>query len=251
MNEIKTIAQKFETKEADDGALLVTGYIGTFRNEPDYYNDIITPGAYTKTITERRNKIKFLKNHNSDVVLGGRFKDIYEDTKGCVVEDARIEPTTYGKDEMILIKAGAVSNFSIGYFAIKKTYGDNDIRFLNEVKLFEFSVVPFPADEDAYLIGYKNRICKAEDLEPIIEAIMKMNKEVKEGRKIGDDMIQKMVQVKQLLSIYDLATKPEQPANDQTTEKQPVDYSGIVTLLAESKKLLNETASNMAKTKGV
>jgi len=250
-NEIKNSGMKFETKEADDGSLLVSGYIGTFRTTPDSYNDIVMPGAYTKTIRERRNDIKFLHNHNSDFVLGGSFRDIYEDSKGCIVEDAKIVPTSYGKDISMLITAEALSTFSIGYSTIKKAY-DGDVRKIVEMKLYEFSIVPFPADEDARMLGFKGRIRNVNDVEDILHLMISLKGEMKEGRKPSEDIMIRIQELKKLMDEFGCEDQPmKDPEKDITVEEQPVDYSGIESLIKDNKKLLDETVANMKKLKGV
>ena len=55
-------ATTVEIKTAADGTF--EGYAAVFGNV-DSYGDIIQPGAFTKTIQERRSQIKILWNHDS------------------------------------------------------------------------------------------------------------------------------------------------------------------------------------------
>ena len=63
--------------------------------------------------------------------------------------------TQRGRDALALLKDGAIGEMSIGYDTVKggmdytKDAKGNTIRNLREIKLYEFSLVTFPANEQA------------------------------------------------------------------------------------------------------
>jgi len=248
MKEIKGSGVIFEKKEADDGSLLVSGYIGTFRDTPDSWGDIVKKGAYTKTISERKNKIKFLLNHNQDKVLGSKCAEIFEDSKGCFVVDARIEPTSYGKDAAILIKAEAINSYSIGYEAIKKAY-DGDTRIITEIKLWEYSAVPFPADDAADITAYKSRIRKAADIENMLDALQELQSEIIHGRAPEKELFAKLSELKATIDAIECKRQP-QPTQDSPDTTQPPGLSELDALLTVSITKAQELEKNLKDFKG-
>ena len=64
--------------DADDKAGIVKGYGSVFGNV-DSDGDIITRGAYSKTIKENGQRVRYLYQHNMDMPLG-KMINLYEDT---------------------------------------------------------------------------------------------------------------------------------------------------------------------------
>ena len=90
-----------ELKDLDEKSGIVKGYGSVFDNI-DADGDIITKGAYTKTIAENGKIIKYLYQHKMDMPLG-KMINLFEDKKGLMFE-AKIPKTTLGKDVMELMK---------------------------------------------------------------------------------------------------------------------------------------------------
>ena len=144
-----------EIKANADGTF--EGYASVFGNV-DSYGDIVMPGAYAKTIQERRSKVRVLWNHDSAGLPIGTPADLIEDSKGLYVK-ATFASTTFAQDVRTLMSEGAIDSMSVGYNTIKATYGETEesyVRYLNELKLFEFSPVIFPANELAVITGSKS-----------------------------------------------------------------------------------------------
>lgn len=147
-----------ELKIAEDG-LTIVGYASTFGGEPDSYGDIVDRGAFKKTIKERfpKGSIKMLWQHREPL---GMPVELTEDSRGLHFE-AKITDTQFGRDCLAYIKDGVVNTMSIGYSTIKHEIddgGDDEVRHLKEVKLFEISPVTFPANENATITGVKELI---------------------------------------------------------------------------------------------
>ena len=94
-----------ELIDADEKSGIVKGY-GSVFNNVDSDGDIITPGAYTKTIMENGSRVKYLYQHNMDQPLG-KMVNLYEDEKGLMFE-AKIPKTQLGTDVLELMKAGVI-----------------------------------------------------------------------------------------------------------------------------------------------
>jgi HK97 family phage prohead protease len=112
------------------------------------YRERIAPGAFRKTLQE--SDIRALQNHNENYVLGrtksGTIK-LEEREDGLYLEC--IPPDTqWARDLMVSIKRGDIDQCSFGFRMVKDTYSEEDnqtIRTLQEVELFDVSIVTYPA----------------------------------------------------------------------------------------------------------
>lgn len=117
----------------------------------------IAPGAFTKTIREA--DIRALINHDPNLVLGRNRAgtlSLAEDDRGLAVT---IEPpdTQAARDLIALMRRGDVNQMSFAFQPIKQSWVREDdeargvtthVRRLHEVRLFDVSVVTFPAYPD-------------------------------------------------------------------------------------------------------
>ena len=143
----------FEIKNIDDETGIIEGYASTFNDTPDSCDDVVVPGAFAKTIQTNRN-VKMLYGHDWKEVIG-RVIELHEDSHGLYFK-GKISQTERGKEVLQLVKDGALNQTSIGYITSKSSVRPHDgARLLEEVKLHEISVVPFPANEHAYITGVK------------------------------------------------------------------------------------------------
>lgn len=125
----------------------------------DSWGDIILPGACDKFLaSEAADRMTLCWQHERATVIG-RITDKGVDDYGMWIE-GDILPTTAGKDAAILIKSGAVKEFSIGYRATKYHYEkregyDYDIRILEEIEVLEVSPVTIAANPKAIIVSAK------------------------------------------------------------------------------------------------
>jgi HK97 family phage prohead protease len=120
---------------------------------------VITPGAFKKSLaTHKTAKTKpvLLWQHDSRQPIGV-WDDMKEDEKGLLATGNLLVHDVYrAKEAYALLKAGAISGLSIGYYA--RDYSRDQktgIRTLKEVEILEASLVTFPANEDARVTGVK------------------------------------------------------------------------------------------------
>jgi HK97 family phage prohead protease len=150
-----------ELQDIDDKKGIVKGYGSIFGNI-DSDGDIITKGAYTKTISENGNRVKYLYQHQMDKPLG-KMINLYEDEKGLMFE-AEIPKTQLGKDVLELIKAGVITENSVGILPMQKEGCpdgmENCYRKLTEVKLYEISAVTLAANDEAMILDVKGNFDK-------------------------------------------------------------------------------------------
>ena len=157
----KVSLANIEYKSAEDSSdiLHIRAYALAFNNV-DSYGDVILPTAVDNFIkSEDFNRMHLCYQHKRDVVIGV-IKNAGVDEKGMWIE-ADILPTTQGKDVQLLIKAGAVREFSIGYWVNKCRFERRDgyqyeIRVLEDIGIYEVSPVTYAANPEAVLIDAKN-----------------------------------------------------------------------------------------------
>ncbi len=141
---------------ADDssGQPKITGYAARFNSWADIggwyaYKESIRPGAFAKTIKEA--DIRALWNHDPNYVLGrnraGTLK-LWEDEQGLAVEI--LPPDTQAaNDLMVSMKRGDVNQMSFAFQVVKEEWNEETgERTLLEVRLYDVSIVTYPAYED-------------------------------------------------------------------------------------------------------
>lgn len=179
--EQKTI--EFELENYNEAEGIFSGYGAVFSNV-DSGGDVIEPGAFTKTIAESGDRVKILSGHNDGLLPIGKPIELREDAKGLYLE-AKISDTALGRDVKTLIGDGVLCELSIGYDPVVFYYDEEGIRHLQEVKLWEISVVTWAMNEQATITGYKAGEMTAQ-LEARLEAELQEDvASIKAGRKIS------------------------------------------------------------------
>jgi HK97 family phage prohead protease len=150
--EKRTNEVKFELRAVEDGdGMTFTGYAAVFNSpsEPLPFIERIAPGAFKRSL-KARNDIKLLWNHDTGAVLGstraGTLK-LEEDSYGLRVT-AVLPDTNLGRDVRTLVQRGDVNAMSFGFSvpAGGDTWNaDGTERTLKSVRIFEVSVVAYPA----------------------------------------------------------------------------------------------------------
>jgi HK97 family phage prohead protease len=129
----------------------VEGYASTFGNE-DSYSDIVVPGAFKNSISGRMPKMLWQHFPNQPI---GVWEAVKEDSKGLYVR-GRFADTQLGRDARELAKIGAIDSMSIGFATKRERYDqEKRVRYLEEVELWEVSLVTFPANDQARIVNVK------------------------------------------------------------------------------------------------
>ena len=92
--------------------------------------------------------MKFLWQHDPSRPIGV-WDEVYEDAYGLFVKGRLLEEIPQGHEALALVKAGAIDGLSIGYRTIRSSKSDQGSRLLEEVDLWEVSLVTFPMLGDA------------------------------------------------------------------------------------------------------
>jgi HK97 family phage prohead protease len=149
--EIRTNSVDFEVRAEGDG-MSFTGYASVFNSPSEDlggFVEYVAPGAFKRSL-QSRNEVKLLWNHDSGEPLAslrGGTMQLVEDERGLKVT-AQLPNTTRGRDIAELLRTKVIDSMSFGFNVIKDSWSrDGQTRTLESVRLFEVSVVSFPAYE--------------------------------------------------------------------------------------------------------
>lgn len=148
----------------DDGGRIVA-YAATFDREPDSYGDVIAPGAFKNTLEdwkESGNVIPLLFGHRTDdpsMNIGG-VDAIKEDERGLRIEATFDKDSDTAQYVRRLVLEKRLSKLSFAYDVLDQgTIVLDDGREANElreIKLYEISLVPIPANGHAEVVEAKS-----------------------------------------------------------------------------------------------
>lgn len=148
------------------------GYGSTFNNE-DRGRDIVMPGAFRRTLKERKlSSIKMLRDHDTRKVVG-KWLELREDERGLYAKGKLFadgdDPVALAKETLRLMREGALDAMSIGYRTVKSMFDEGTgIRKLVDVDLWEISIVTFPMNEMATVDAVKADDLSIRDCERIL-----------------------------------------------------------------------------------
>jgi HK97 family phage prohead protease len=149
--EVRTNSVDFEVRAEGDG-MTFTGYASVFNSPSEDlggFVEYVAPGAFKRSL-QSRNEVKMLWNHDSGEPLAslrGGTMQLLEDERGLKVT-AQLPNTTRGRDIAELLRTKVIDSMSFGFNVIKDSWSkDGQTRTLESVRLFEVSIVSFPAYE--------------------------------------------------------------------------------------------------------
>lgn len=174
---------KFNLGKEDAEAGRFTGYASVF-GVTDSYGDVVEEGAFKKTLKENES-FPLLWSHDVQQPIG-IIKGV-EDSKGLKVVGELNLDLTSAKEKRSLMMQGVIKGMSIGYEAIKAPLIDG-IRKLKEVRLWEVSLVVFPANRKAIVGSIKSMA----ELSEMLDSILTMD--VKTIDKDQRDMAKKAIE---------------------------------------------------------
>lgn len=156
----------FEVKEIAETGVF-SGYASVFGNV-DAYGDMVMPGAFTKSLAEK--KPALLWQHNSREPIGV-WQNFKENEKGLFATgQLLVDGVARAKEAYALLKAGALNGLSIGYMLNEYEWvktNEEEFRKLTEIDLWEVSLVTFPANDEARISDVKEAISELESVRDV------------------------------------------------------------------------------------
>jgi HK97 family phage prohead protease len=138
-----------EWKAASGGTGELEGYASVFGNV-DQGGDVVLPGAFKKTLADwsrSKQPLPLIADHElSTDGLIGSVKQAREDSTGLWVR-AGFSGTDKAQDIRTKMIEGHLRGMSFTYETVKHymgTVAEKSVRYLQELKLFEATVTPFP-----------------------------------------------------------------------------------------------------------
>ncbi len=138
----------------------------------DSYGDMVMPGAFTKTLNDLMQagkKLPMLWQHDTTCPIGV-FSSLEQDNHGLKVEGEINLEVEKGQECYSLMKQGAIDSMSIGYSTIQEQsmeVGEEMVNCLKEIKLWEGSMVTFPANAAALVESVKQAEVLIEQLKKL------------------------------------------------------------------------------------
>jgi uncharacterized protein len=193
-NEVRIVktGAPLDLKVSDSG--IVEGIANVF-GVVDAYDDIVTNGAFAKTLAERGSKVRVLDAHSTGSVTDviGIVLDIHEVERqnlpqatldespeasgGLYVKVQFLLDTERGREVFARLKAGASWEWSIGFNIIRDEWSEvlwrgekKIVRIIKEIRLWEISPVVFGASPGTTVTGVKSLAddLSAKDLNSIV-----------------------------------------------------------------------------------
>lgn len=204
---MKHLVKSFEMKASENGT--IEGYFSTYDKTPDSYGDIIEPGAFTETIKKREetgHPFPLCFNHDFSAVIGA-VNSVKDDEKGPFIEASFLD-TQLAQDVRKMLMSGAIYQFSFAYDVLKRRDPTEEekkagiMNVLQEVEVFEISVVTVPANQNAVATEVKS-------IEP-------ETKQGKRNSKSDEDIIRSCIESLQSL----LDDNDEDNQTEDTTEEE-------------------------------
>ena len=161
--QVRSTQSKFETREAD-GEMYISGYFAVFNSEYEMWPGAVESIADTAFDGALADDISCLIDHETRLVLGRNKAGtltLKVDTRGLWGE-VRINPND--QDAVNLyerVKRGDVDQCSFGFDILDEEFedrGDTVKWTIKKVKLYEVSVVTFPAYEETSVSARKRQL---------------------------------------------------------------------------------------------
>jgi uncharacterized protein len=176
----------------------IEGYASVF-DVVDSYKDVIAPGAFKRTLAAWQSSGRMLPvlwQHDEYNPIGVTLA-ASEDEHGLAVKAQLITEVAQARDAYALAKAGALGGMSIGFSIPNKAADGNpavvydderQVQIIREVRLWEYSLVTFPANEaatinqvkaaanalenasEAFTLHYRETISLLREMRSLIEA---------------------------------------------------------------------------------
>ena len=154
--------KEFALMKSSEEAGKISGYFSTYDREPDSDGDVIAPGAFTETIKKRKESghpFPLCWNHDLNQIIGSVDPDDIEDTQKGPLMEASFFNTPLAQEKRELVKSGVVYQFSFAYDVLEasEVVLEDGIKAyeLKKLDLFEISIVPIPANQNAVMTGVK------------------------------------------------------------------------------------------------
>lgn len=167
--------------DTENNSRIVTGYAAVFNSRTllwEGLEEVISPGAFSRALSS--SDVRCLFDHDWSKVLG-RTKSgtlrLEEDDRGLKFE-VELPNTTVANDLIESMNRGDINQCSFGFIPTEETWDYNTdpvLRTVNEVDLFEVSIVSLPAYQDTEAALARSKQEVQQDIATRKKMIQKIN----------------------------------------------------------------------------
>ena len=154
--------KEFPMQKSEGDAGTISGYFSTYDRIPDSYGDVIAKGAFTETIQKRKESghpFPLCWNHDLNMIIGSVNPEDIEDTDKGPLMTASFFNSDLAQEKREIVKSGVVFQFSFAYDILDagptELEDGTKANELRKLDLFEVSIVPIPANQNAIMTEVK------------------------------------------------------------------------------------------------
>ena len=154
--------KEFPMQKSEGDAGTISGYFSTYDRIPDSYGDVIAKGAFTETIQKRKESghpFPLCWNHDLNMIIGSVNPEDIEDTDKGPLMTASFFNSELAQEKREIVKSGVVFQFSFAYDVLEagptELEDGTKANELRKLDLFEVSIVPIPANQNAVMTEVK------------------------------------------------------------------------------------------------
>ena len=160
---------------------VIEGYASLF-GKADQGGDVVAKGAYAtslRALLAEGRAVKMLWQHDPAQPIGV-WEEVREDDRGLWVKGRLLPDVAKAREAAALIGAGAIDGLSIGYRTLRATKNTKGERLLQELELWEVSLVTFPMLPSAR-VSAKGESPEAQTLREMAAAFEGARRELRRG----------------------------------------------------------------------
>lgn len=173
--------KEFALRKSSEDAGEISGYFSTYDRIPDSYGDVIAPGAFAESIQKRKESghpFPLCWNHDLNQIIGSVDPDNITDTDKGPLMTATFFDTPLAQEKREIVKSGVVYQFSFAYDVLEAgpvtLENGTKANELRKLDLFEVSIVPIPANQNAVMTEIKAGRRNRKSDEDIIKQIISL-----------------------------------------------------------------------------
>jgi uncharacterized protein len=172
------------TRSKENEPVKISGYAAIFNSRTsigNWFDEIIAPGAFDRSISAKNADIRALVNHDWNKVIGrtkAQTLVLREDEKGLYFE-IELPNTSYARDLAESMERGDIDQCSFGFDVDdgkeRWDYSQEPaLRTLEEVELYEVSIVSLPAYEET-----EATLVRSKEIDKSVETRIKLINQIK------------------------------------------------------------------------
>jgi hypothetical protein len=159
----------------------------------DAVGDVVMPGAFTRHLREKGNRLKVLNQHNPEDVIG--MATLTDTDTALLANGQLLLDLQSARDAYTRLKGGLIDGVSIGYSTPPGgTRYEDGHRLLVDLDLWEISLCTFPANDAARVTDVKRHGATLAD---VVASLRRLTASMREpiqgaGHKGGDPIVEEL-----------------------------------------------------------